>query len=204
MDAVVQAERTIGIHYVIAAPFGVIDVETSATQYSANYLQENLFTCANHICSSELKHLGIGIPSSGTFIREGRMMQLLRSLERHATNDAERFIWAHMIQDHARHLTYGYDHLKYAVTHQEGEAGILQTLLTIGEAMMGTELNDSVLRSAAAIVFGGGIEGGRQEGMATYLNMVGDFVRDYLALCEWLGVPRTERLHPNLKKYLEF
>ena len=79
VDAVVLAERTIGIHYVIAAPFGVIDAETSATQYSANYLQDNLFTCANHIRSSELKHLGIGIYSSGTFIREGRMMQLLRS-----------------------------------------------------------------------------------------------------------------------------
>ena len=192
------------------------------------YLATATFDCARHIEALRKRALanggGLGVESKGAvnrMILESRggwtesvvylyllrgtyMMQLLRTLERHASNDAERFIWAHMIQDHARHLTYGYDHLKYAVTHQEGEAGILQTLLTIGEAMMGTELNDSVLRSAAAIVFGGGIEGGRQEGMATYLNMVGDFVRDYLALCEWLGVPRAERLHPNLEKYLEF
>jgi hypothetical protein len=40
--------------------------------------------------------------------------------------------------------------------------------------------------------------------METFLHLVGDFVRDYLALCDWLGVPRTEMLHPMLKKYLEY
>jgi len=192
------------------------------------YLATATFDCARHIEALRKRALanggGLGLESKGAvnrMILESRggwtesvaylyllrgtyTMQLLRTLERHANNEAERFIWAHMLQDHARHLTYGYDHLKYAVTHKDGEAGIMQTLLTIGEAMMGTELNDPVLRSAAAIAFGGSLEGGRQEGMATYLHMVGDFVRDYLSLCNWLGVSREKTLHPLLKKYLEF
>jgi hypothetical protein len=61
-----------------------------------------------------------------------------------------------------------------------------------------------VLRSAMAIVLGGGIEGGRTHGMEAYLHLLGGFVRDYLDLCEWLGVPRSQHLHPALKKYLEF
>jgi hypothetical protein len=90
------------------------------------------------------------------------------------------------------------------VTHKEGEAKILQTLLGIGEAIMGTELNDAVLRSAMAIILGGGIEGGRTVGMQSFLHLLGEFVRDYLALCDWLGVPRAERVNPMLKKYLEY
>ena len=46
------------------------------------------------------------------------------------------------------------------------------------------------MRPALAIIFGGGIKGGRTVGMETYLHLVGDFVRNYLAVCDWLGVPR--------------
>jgi len=192
------------------------------------YLATTSFDCARNIEALRKRALsnggGLGLESRGSvnrMILESRggwtesvaylyllrgtyAMQILRGLLVHAHNDAERFIYSHMIQDHARHLTYGYDHLKYAITHQDGEAGIMQTLLTIGEAMMGTELNDPVMRSAMAIIMGGGVETGRTEGMDAYLHLVGDFVRDYLGVCEWLGVPREERLHPNIKKYLEF
>ena len=69
--------------------------------------------------------------------------------------------------------------------------------------MMATELKDSVLRSAMAIILGGGLEGGRTVGMESYLRLVGDYLRDYLALCDWLGGPRADRLNPSLAKYLE-
>ncbi len=65
-------------------------------------------------------------------------------------------------------------------------------------------IDHSVLRSAMAIIQGGGVDAGRTVGMESYLHLVGDFVRDYLALCEWLGVSRAERLHPSVKKYLEY
>jgi hypothetical protein len=135
----------------------------------------------------------------GTF-----MMHVLRGLLGAAHNDAERMIFAKAIEDQARHLTYGYDHIKYALSHQPGQADIVQTLLFLGEVMMGAELEESTIKPALAIVFGGGIAGGRTVGMETYLHLVGDFVRNYLAVCEWLGVPRAEGLHPLLKKYLEY
>ena len=192
------------------------------------FLATATFDCARHIEVLRKRALanggGLGLESKGVvnrMILESRggwtesvvylyllrgtfSMQLLRNMLASAHNEAERYIWERMIQDHARHLTYGYDHLKYAITHQDGQASVLQTLLSIGEAMMGSELNESVLRSAMAIVLGGGVDNGRTLGMQSYLHLVGDFVRDYLALCEWLGVPREERVHPLLKKYLEY
>jgi hypothetical protein len=192
------------------------------------YLATATFDCARHIEALRKRALanggGLGLESRGAvnrmilessggwtesvvylyLLRGTFVTQILRHLLLSAYNDAERVIWAHMIEDHARHLTYGYDHLKYAVTHQDGEASVLQMLLTIGEGMMGAELNDSVFRSAMAIVLGGSVEAARSTGMATYLHLVGDYLRDYLALCDWLGVPRAERLHPSLAKYLEY
>jgi hypothetical protein len=137
-------------------------------------------------------------------VRGTYAMLILRGLLNAAHNDAERMIFSKAIEDHARHLTYGYDHLKYAVSHQAGQADILQTLLGLGEVMMAAELEESTMRPALAIIFGNGIQGGRTVGMETYLHLVGDFVRNYLAICDWLGVPRSEMLHPMLKKYLEY
>jgi hypothetical protein len=191
------------------------------------YLATATFDCARAIEALRKRALcnggGLGLESRGVvnrMILESRggwtesvaylyllrgtyMLQLLRHLLPFAHNEAERYLFGRMMEDHARHLTYGYDHLKYAVTHAQGEAAIMQTLLTVGEGMMAAELKDTVLPSALAIIFGGGIEGGRRQGMAKYLEMVGDFVRDYLALCDWLGVPRRERLNPHLAKFLE-
>ena len=131
-------------------------------------------------------------------------MHVLRGLLNAAHNDAERMIFAKAIEDQARHLTYGYDHIRYAIAHHAAEADIVQTLLMLGEVMMGAELEETTMKPALAIVFGGGVAGGRTIGMETYLHLVGDFVRNYLAVCEWLGVPRAEMLHPLLKKYLEY
>ena len=47
-------------------------------------------------------------------------MHVLTGLLTAAHNDAERFIFSKAIEDHARHMTYGYDHLKYAVAHHDG------------------------------------------------------------------------------------
>ena len=33
--------------------------------------------------------------------------------------------------------------------------------------------------------------------------MVAEYLRDYLDLADWLGVPRRGSLHPMLKKYLD-
>ncbi|HIB92464.1 TPA: hypothetical protein EYO57_35675 [Candidatus Poribacteria bacterium] len=120
-----------------------------------------------------------------------------------AHNETESFIYSHLLEDHARHLTYGYDHLKYASVHHKGSTDIMATLLAIGEGHMASELEDGVVRSAMAIIFGKGIEGGRTYGMERYLFLMKEFLEDYLSLCKWLGIDREENLNPILKTYLE-
>jgi len=53
------------------------------------------------------------------------------------------------------------------------------------------ELKDPVLREALAIIFGGGIEGARGEGMHTFNRMMRDYVKRYLDVLKWLGVERS-------------
>lgn len=76
-EAITEARRTVGIHYVIASPFGVLDVETSATRHAIAYIEDPVFACANHIRSPDLRDLGLGTWGHGTIVREGRMRQLL-------------------------------------------------------------------------------------------------------------------------------
>ncbi len=79
LEAIVQAQRTIGISYVVASSFGVVDLETSAAEYDCHYLQDDTFACANHIRSRALDHVQAGLYGLDSLVREGRMLQLLRA-----------------------------------------------------------------------------------------------------------------------------
>jgi hypothetical protein len=137
------------------------------------------------------------------FVLRGLFTQtMLRYLERYAYNDAERFIYGRCLQDKARHLTYGIDHLWYAINHQSDQKLIVQQLCFIGERVLVRELRDPVLREALAIVFGGSIEGARGEGMRTFERMMGDYVRRYLDVLRWLGVERGAMFPQDLSRYL--
>jgi hypothetical protein len=130
-------------------------------------------------------------------------MTMLRYLERLATNPAERVLCQRVLQDKARHLTYGIEHLQYAIAHQDDMALILQQLLFIGDRIFARELKDKVLREALAIVFAGGLEHAATEGMAEYERMMRDFVRTSVGTCEWLGVKRDPAMMPGgLARYL--
>jgi isopenicillin-N N-acyltransferase-like protein len=76
-EAVTETARTVGIHYLIASPFGVIDLETSATRHAISYLQEPAFASANHIRSPALADLALGTWGASTYVRKGRMRRLL-------------------------------------------------------------------------------------------------------------------------------
>lgn len=192
------------------------------------YLATATFDCARHIEAFRKRALanggGLGVEQRGLvnrmilesrggwtesvtylyLLRGSYVMTLYRMLLSAAHNDAERHIFGHCIEDHARHLTYGYDHLKYAVTHNPGQDRVMQTLLTIGENIMAAELHAGTMRSAMAVLLGGGVAGGRTVGMETYLHGVGEYLRDYLAVCDWLGVPRAANLNPRLKEFLAY
>ena len=130
-------------------------------------------------------------------------MTMLRYLERFAHNDAERFIYGRVIQDRARHMAYALDHLKYSVAHVDDQATVLATLLFIGDRLFARELRDPVLREALAIIFGGGVEGARTHGMATWEAMMREFMARYQGACEWLRVPRApDRIPEEMRRFL--
>ena len=190
------------------------------------FLASNSFDCARMFEAFRKRALvnggGMGLENKGDvnrMILESRggwtetvsYLQLLRgtftlNLLRHgrafAHNDAERMIFGRCAQDTARHLVYALDHLRYAVAHQDDQALILQTYLVVGEGIYARELKDPALREALAIVYGGGIEGARGDGMRQAMAVFRAWINHYLECCDYIGVPRRTTLHPGLAKYL--
>ncbi len=129
-------------------------------------------------------------------------MTLYKYLERHAHNDAERFIYGHALADKARHVTYGLEHLKFALAHVEEQQQVVATLLAISDGGLASDLADPALREALAIIFGGGIDGARRHGMEVFHDLMRDYLRTHLDYCRWLDVPRrTEAMPPALKAF---
>ena len=129
-------------------------------------------------------------------------MTLYRYLERYAHNDAERFIYGHALADKARHVTYGMEHLKFAIAHVEDQRQVVATLLAIGDAGLARDFSDPVLKEALAIVFGGGIAGARRHGMEVFNDLMREFLKTHLDYCRWLDVPRNpDAWPPELKEF---
>ena len=129
-------------------------------------------------------------------------LTLYRHLERYAHNAAERYIYGHALADKARHVTYGIDHLKYAIAHGDDKRQVVATLFALGEGGLAQDLRDPALREALAIVFGGGIAGARRIGLARYGAFIRGFLNTYLTMRRYLGVPRDPaRLPPPLAEY---
>ena len=133
----------------------------------------------------------------GTFV-----LSVYRHGERFAHNPAEKVLFARAMQDKARHVSYGLQHLKYAVTHQQDKALVFERLLAIGERVFAKELREPAMLEPLAIIFGGGIEGARA-GMEEVNRMLADWIRGYIAAAEWIGIQRSATLSPDLAKYLE-
>ena len=129
-------------------------------------------------------------------------MTLYKYLERYAHNDAERFIYGHALADKARHVTYGLEHLKFALAHVDEQQQVVATLLALSDGGMASDLADPALREALAIIFGGGIEGAKRQGMDVFNDLMRDYLRTHLDYCRWLDVPRrAETMPPALKAF---
>lgn len=88
VSAVRLARRTIGIHYLFASEFGMVDFESSATRDETRYVDEPILTYANHIKSQNLRDLELRGTGSSSYIREGRARQLLLAEHGHIGFDA--------------------------------------------------------------------------------------------------------------------
>ena len=135
-------------------------------------------------------------------VRGIHLMTMYRYLERYANNEAERVIYQNVMQDKARFVTYGLDHLKFATAHVSEKKNIFATLLAIGDRILGRDLDDPVQREALAIIFGNGIKGARKQGMEIYNRMMRDFLAWHTECCAWLDIPRSSATMPDsLKQY---
>jgi isopenicillin-N N-acyltransferase-like protein len=76
--AIITATRLSGHNYIIGTPYTAVDIETSATNYDFQYLENGIWGHANHYQSPALKHLDL-LPEllPDTLVRSGRMAQLL-------------------------------------------------------------------------------------------------------------------------------
>ena len=190
------------------------------------FLASNMFDAARHHEAFRKRALsnggGLGVESRGDvnrMILESKggwsetslVLHLLRGLftltiyrygERFAHNRAEQVLFGRAMQDKARHVAYGLQHLRYAVTHQPDKAIVFERLLNVGEQVFARELRVPALLEPLAVIFGGGIEGARA-GMRQVHQMMGDYVRRYLASTDWIGVNRAEALPTDLAQYLE-
>ncbi|MCY4094458.1 MAG: hypothetical protein OXG05_04945 [Gammaproteobacteria bacterium] len=123
---------------------------------------------------------------------------MIRYLNRFAYNGVERKIYECVTQDFARLITYGVEHIKYALAHAPDKQGSILTTLAIGFRMFNRDLRDPVLREALAIVFGGGIAGARNEGMLVFYEMLDEYVQELLDACQYLRLPVTIEQLPRV------
>lgn len=123
---------------------------------------------------------------------------MVRYLNQFAYSGAERKIYECVTQDLARLLTYGLDHLKFALAHAPDKLGSIVSTLAIGIRMFNRDLRDPVLREALAIIFGGGIAGARTEGMYVFYEMLDEWVEEFLQACAYLRLPVSREQLPSV------
>jgi len=123
--------------------------------------------------------------------------------EKHAKNPAEKFVFAHAMQDKARHVAYGVTHLKYVLLHRADRREEMQRYLDKGEAMLlQDDRKDPATREAFAIYFAGSKEQ-IGAGLRVYEQMRRRHVEQYLARLKWATLDRSERLAAGLRAYIE-
>ena len=123
--------------------------------------------------------------------------------EKYAKNAAEKFIFARLLQDKARHLAYGVTHLKYTLLNRADRREEIQRYLDKGEGMLVTDdKKDNATRPAWAIYFAGGTDN-IAEGLKAYDAMRKTFVEQSLARLKWATLERGDRINPGLRAYIE-
>jgi hypothetical protein len=134
------------------------------------------------------------------------VINLYQAAESIAHNEAESLIFRLSMQDTARQIAYGVQHLKYFLIRNIDKREEVHSYLNKAEAVLAHEDGlDAPLREAMIILLGGGLSKEQlSAGVEKLEYFRGRFVRDYLARLAAAGLPeRRERLHPSLRKYLK-
>jgi len=122
-----------------------------------------------------------------------------------AHNEAEAQIFRYVMQDVARQMAYGIQHLKYFLIKRHERRAEVHNYLNKAEAVFVYEdERDVPLREALTILLGGGTSPELMaDGHRKYEYFRARFVRDYLARLAAAGLPeRQEKIHTALRKYV--
>ena len=136
-------------------------------------------------------------------IRGSLTLLLYRYGEAYARNKADKYLFRRCLEDKARHMRYGMQHLKYAVDHREPNFAVgLNNLMRGVERDLVQDMKDPVLWEALAIIFGGGVAN-ISEGMEIVKRFKQEYIEQYLTRMQWAGIGKTgDNLAPDLAVYL--
>jgi hypothetical protein len=121
-------------------------------------------------------------------------------------NEAESLIFRLGMQDLARQMAYGIQHLKYFLAKNVERRAEVHNYLNKAEAVfVFDEEKDVPLREALIILLGGGTSSEQvTDGIAKLEYFKQRWVSDYVDRLAAAGFPeRKDKLHPSLKKYIE-
>jgi hypothetical protein len=162
---------------------------------SPGYFHRGIIDCRSWTETSAVMHI----------LSASHLMGLFQMGEQIAHNEAESQIFRNCMQDAARQLAYGVQHLRYFLLKHDERRKEVHNLLNKAEAIYAyEEEKDTPLREALIILLGGGIQ---KEQLLAGIERLEEFnrhwVNQYLARLASAGIDRRERLQPALRKYVE-
>jgi hypothetical protein len=129
---------------------------------------------------------------------EGVFLDNFRFGEFLARTEVDKEIFRRVMQDEARHVSYGVMRLKYYLEHHPDRAAALADMHDLADEaeifLQGTSSFNPQFLEPLAIMAGGDVER-MEEGMEIYRNVWARIVEEYLKRCELAGLPRRGRTY---------
>jgi hypothetical protein len=134
-------------------------------------------------------------------LQDGFTLGQYQFCERYAPTLAEKALFRYAMQDKARHVAYGLDHLRYVLLHRIDRRLELDRYLDKGEALLVADDRDTATREAFALLFAGGKDR-IVDGLRIYEEMRARQVQQYLERLRWATIDRAPQLNPALRAYV--
>jgi len=188
------------------------------------YLSTQVFDQARHVEAFRKRALanggGLGVQAPGfmhrtvyaafkftelvayvNIIRASFLLGLCEWGDRIGRSQADRQLFEKTANDLRRHLTYGVDHLKFYIRHDEANLERVHNWLNRGEAMLAADLRrDTALREAFILALGDTV----QEGKERLKELRQRQLQKYLRTLEAASVyDRAERLLPAFQEVID-
>ena len=121
-----------------------------------------------------------------------------------ANSECDAAIFTKCMQDKARQMAYGIQHLKYFLSRKLDRREEIAHSLNKAEAIFAYEIEKDVpLKEAMIVLLGGGTSPEQQaDGAAKYEYFWGRWVNRYAGRLAAAGLERRDKLHTSLRKYI--